>query len=145
MNWQKINEISLEPSSLRSLKVERSDEQWRTLLSADVYQITRQSATERPFSSQMCQSFESGRYLCACCQLPLFDADLKFDSGSGWPSFTAPAGDNCVVYVKDTSHGMQRIEVRCHDCDAHLGHVFPDGPAPSGLRYCINALALEKA
>ncbi|NVK31530.1 MAG: peptide-methionine (R)-S-oxide reductase MsrB [Gammaproteobacteria bacterium] len=145
MNWDAINKLSIGPDVIRKLKVDRTDEQWRASLAEDIYRITRLSATERPFSSTLCQSFEPGRYDCACCNLPLFDASLKFDSGTGWPSFSGPVAEERVVYVNDHSHGMQRIEVRCHDCDAHLGHVFPDGPEPSGLRYCINALALEKS
>ena len=96
--------------------------------------------TERPFSSEMCSRFEPGRYACACCGTALFDASEKFESGTGWPSFTAPVEDAVVAYVEDRSYGM----TVCAVCDAHLGHVFPDGPQPTGLRYCINAVALEK-
>jgi methionine-R-sulfoxide reductase len=103
------------------------------------------SGTEQPFSSEMCSLFEPGQYKCACCSTLLFDASEKFESGSGWPSFTQPLDPTTVSYVGDVSHGMTRIEATCAVCDAHLGHVFPDGPKPSGLRYCINAAALEKA
>ncbi len=130
------------PSSRRD---ERSDAQWREVLSEEQYQITRRGGTERAFSSGSCTLFEPGRYHCVCCSGLLFDAQAKFDSGSGWPSFTTPARDNGIDYILDNSHGMQRIEARCSDCDAHLGHVFPDGPAPTGLRYCMNALSMEKS
>jgi peptide-methionine (R)-S-oxide reductase len=125
---------------------ERTDEEWASVLSRDVYQVLRRHGTERPFSSAMCSSFEPGRYACAGCGEMLFDAARKFDSGTGWPSFTAPLEDELIHYIADTSYGMTRIEVRCAVCDGHLGHVFPDGPPEAGgLRYCINALALAKA
>ncbi|MEN3373540.1 peptide-methionine (R)-S-oxide reductase MsrB [Dechloromonas sp. ZS-1] len=123
---------------------ERSEAAWQALLSPEAFHVTRQKGTERAFSSSMCSRFEPGRYACACCGTPLFDADTKFDSGSGWPSFTQALTPDVVAYHADHSHGMTRVETTCNVCDAHLGHVFPDGPAPSGLRYCINALALRK-
>lgn len=123
---------------------ERTPEQWRQQLDAEQYRVTRESGTEAPHSSPMCAVFEPGRYDCICCGTTLFDSGTKFDSGTGWPSFTAPLIDNVVAYSLDRAHGMQRVEVTCNICDAHLGHVFPDGPPPSGLRYCINAVALRK-
>lgn len=126
-------------------RVEFTDEEWRGRLDPDVYRITRKGGTERPHSSDMCSSFEPGRYGCACCGTLLFDSATKFDSGTGWPSFTVPVAENVISYHKDISFGMIRVETRCSVCDAHLGHVFPDGPQPSGLRFCINALALQKA
>lgn len=125
-------------------RVERSDAEWRAVLSPEQFYVTRQKGTERAHSSGMCALFEPGRYACACCGTELFDAGDKFDSHSGWPSFTQAIAPGLVAYHGDQSHGMQRIETTCNICDAHLGHVFPDGPAPSGLRYCINALALIK-
>ena len=126
-------------------RVELTREQWRERLSEAQYRVTREHGTEAPHSSPMCSAFEPGRYDCVCCGTELFDSHTKFDSGTGWPSFTAPLTDNVVAYSLDRSHGMQRIEVSCSVCDAHLGHVFPDGPAPSGLRFCINAVALRKS
>lgn len=125
-------------------RVEHTDAEWRARLTPEQYQVTRRKGTERPFSSEMCSLFEPGRYACVCCDTPLFDAQEKFESGTGWPSFTQPVDAAAVAYHLDDAHGMRRIETTCSTCDAHLGHVFPDGPAPSGLRYCINAVALRK-
>jgi len=125
-------------------RVEKTPEQWRAQLDAEQFRVTREQGTEPAHSSPMCSIFEPGRYECVCCATPLFDASSKFDSGTGWPSFTAPLLDDVVAYTLDRSHGMQRIEVTCNVCDAHLGHVFPDGPAPGGLRFCINAVALRR-
>ena len=111
----------------------------------DVYQITRDAGTERPFSSPMCSHFEPGVYACVCCETPLFDSTEKFDSGTGWPSFTQPIDPNTVAYFSDGSIiDRMRTEITCNVCDAHLGHVFPDGPAPGRLRYCVNALSLKR-
>ncbi|WP_280817593.1 peptide-methionine (R)-S-oxide reductase MsrB [Variovorax sp. TBS-050B] len=126
-------------------RVERDDAAWRERLTPEQYRITRQKGTERAHSSSMCALFEPGRYHCVCCGTALFDADSKFRSGSGWPSFHRPLAPGVVAYHQDDSHGMRRVETTCNVCDAHLGHVFPDGPEPSGLRYCINAAALVKA
>jgi peptide-methionine (R)-S-oxide reductase len=123
---------------------ERSDAEWRARLSPEAYQVTRLKGTERPFSSPMCSRFEPGRYACVCCGTLLFDASEKFESGTGWPSFTQPVEEDVVAYHGDSSHGMSRVETTCAVCDAHLGHVFPDGPPPTGLRFCINAVALDK-
>ena len=125
-------------------RVERSDGEWKTRLTPEQYHVTRQHGTERAFSSAMCSRFEPGRYACICCGTLLFDGTTKFESGTGWPSFGQPAAHDVVAYTADNSYGMVRIEATCSVCDAHLGHVFPDGPAPSGLRYCMNAVSLEK-
>jgi peptide-methionine (R)-S-oxide reductase len=124
--------------------VTKTDAEWRALLTPDQYRITREKETEQAFSSEMCSLFEPGLYACVCCNTVLFDSQEKFESGTGWPSFTQPVKENAIAYHVDNSFGMQRIEVLCNVCGAHLGHVFPDGPTPSGLRYCINALALKK-
>lgn len=125
-------------------RVERSDEEWRAQLTGEQYHVTRRKATEHPFSSELCGLLAPGRYACVCCGTVLFDAAEKFESGTGWPSFSQPCDPRVVAYHVDESHGMQRIEVACNVCDAHLGHVFPDGPPPAGLRYCINGAALRK-
>jgi peptide-methionine (R)-S-oxide reductase len=125
-------------------KVTRSDQEWRALLSSEEYRITRQKGTERAFTGAYWQCHgEPGIYLCRCCGEALFDASSKFDSGSGWPSFQQPLEDGRVTEISDTSHGMHRVEVVCSRCDAHLGHVFPDGPGPGGQRYCINSASLQ--
>jgi len=125
-------------------RVEKTPEQWKELLTEEQFNITRLKATERAFSSDLCSYFEPGRYVCVCCGTALFDADEKFNSKTGWPSFTQPIKGNVVAYHKDNSFAMHRIEALCSTCDAHLGHVFQDGPEPSGLRYCINAASLKK-
>lgn len=125
-------------------RVVKTNEEWHELLSAEEFRVTRLKGTERAHSSEMCSLFESGKYACACCGTLLFDANEKFESGTGWPSFTQPATENAIAYNKDISYGMVRVEAICNTCDAHLGHVFPDGPEPSGLRYCMNAVALKK-
>lgn len=144
LKWDDVNRRARAGNPQPPNRVEKTPEQWRAQLSAEQYRVTREHGTERPHSSPMCAVFEPGRYACACCATTLFDSATKFDSGTGWPSFTAPAADDIVAYTLDGSYGMQRIEVTCNVCDAHLGHVFPDGPAPSGLRFCINAAALQK-
>jgi methionine-R-sulfoxide reductase len=143
-HWNQIIEQARAGNLAPPRRVEKTPEEWRGQLSDLAYAVTREHGTERPFSDPMCAIFEPGRYGCACCGTPLFDATHKFDSGTGWPSFTAPLEANVIAYHVDTSHGMTRVETLCNVCDAHLGHVFPDGPAPTGLRYCMNAVALEK-
>jgi peptide-methionine (R)-S-oxide reductase len=128
--------------SERPEKVVRSDGEWRTILTQEQYQVLRQKGTERPFTGALTQNHETGNYHCAGCDALLFLSGAKFDSGCGWPSFTLPAGSSAVVEHEDLSHGMRRVEVTCARCGGHLGHVFPDGPRPSGLRYCINSASL---
>ena len=144
LDWTGIVERAKTGNPASQHRDERTDEEWRELLTPEQFQIMRLKGTERPHSSDMCSLFEPGIYACACCKTPLFGSTTKFESGTGWPSFGAPLDDTAVAYHGDTSHGMVRIEATCNVCDAHLGHVFPDGPPPSGLRYCMNALALEK-
>jgi peptide-methionine (R)-S-oxide reductase len=144
LTWRGVLALARNGNPPPPRRDERSDDAWRAKLSPEQFHVTRQKGTERAFSSAMCSRFEPGRYACACCGTELFDAGTKFESGSGWPSFTQALAPGLVAYHGDFSHGMERVETTCAVCDAHLGHVFPDGPPPSGLRYCINALALDK-
>ena len=123
-------------------KVTKTQQEWREQLSPEAYHVCREHGTEAPFSGKLYHNKEDGIYRCVCCDAPLFTSDTKFDSGTGWPSFFEPYSDEALKEVKDTSFGMVRVEVRCARCDAHLGHVFPDGPEPTGLRYCINSVCL---
>ena len=124
-------------------KIRKSDTDWRRELSDEQYHICRQKGTERPFTGKYYQTKTSGTYRCACCGEPLFRSDHKYDSGSGWPSFYQAMDENAVETEQDQSHGMIRTEVHCRKCGSHLGHIFPDGPQPTGLRYCINSVSLD--
>ncbi|WP_135080282.1 peptide-methionine (R)-S-oxide reductase MsrB [Terasakiella sp. SH-1] len=124
-------------------KITKTEDEWRSQLSAEEYSVCRQNGTERAFSGRYWDSKIKGMYHCIGCGEALFDSETKYDSGSGWPSFYQPVTNQCVEETRDTSHGMVRVEVHCAKCESHLGHVFEDGPQPTGLRYCINSLSLN--
>jgi peptide-methionine (R)-S-oxide reductase len=147
LTWKDIINFSVNGNPVPDKRVEKTEAEWKAQLTPEQFRITRQKATERPHSGALCSSYEAGKYNCVCCNTPLFDSTIKFSSGTGWPSFTQPIKENAIKYQKDSSLGMVRVEVMCNTCDAHLGHVFPDGPEPSGLRYCVNSesMQLEKA
>jgi len=143
LKWIDVIRFSNKGNPTPPKRVEKSNEDWKKLLTAEQFQITRLKGTERPFTGEYCEAHEPGRYACICCGIPLFDSRLKFESGTGWPSFTQPVEENVVAYHKDSGYGMVRVEVLCNVCDSHLGHIFPDGPEPSGLRYCINSASIK--
>ncbi len=143
LTWKDIVSYATNGNPEPDRRLVRSDEEWKKILTAEQYKITRLKGTEPPGSGEYCHLYVPGVYQCVCCGTLLFDSSLKFESESGWPSFTQPIKPNAIKYKKDTSFGMIRIEALCNTCDAHLGHVFPDGPEPSGLRFCINSAAIR--
>ena len=143
MKWNDVLNLS-RANMPPDKRVVKTKAEWKALLTPEQFHVTREHGTERAFTGEYCGLFAPGMYACICCNTPLFDSTTKFNSGTGWPSFTGPVKDNVVRYQKDTSWGMVQMEVNCNVCDAHLGHVFPDGPAPSGLRFCINSASLKK-
>lgn len=145
LNWNDVIAFATNGNPTPDRRVEKTEKEWESLLTAEQFRVTRKRGTERSFSHDLCRSYDPGLYSCVCCSNLLFDSSEKFDSGTGWPSFAQPVQINSVKYIMDNSFGMTRVEVQCNNCDAHLGHVFPDGPAPSGLRYCMNGEALVKA
>jgi peptide-methionine (R)-S-oxide reductase len=133
----------VEKKAPMSEKIKKTDQEWQKELSPEQYQVTRQAGTERAFTGKYWNTKDKGVYACACCGQPLFSSDTKFESGTGWPSFWQPLEEGAVETETDHSNGMVRTEARCAKCDAHLGHVFEDGPEPTGLRYCMNSASLD--
>lgn len=143
IDWQEVHRRSLKGNPDPPRRLEKSEQEWQQELTAEQFQVARKKGTEKPFSGEYCEAHQPGRYACVCCGTVLFDSSEKFSSSSGWPSFTEPVEENVVRFEEDSSLGMSRIEVLCNVCDAHQGHVFPDGPEPTGLRYCVNSASLK--
>jgi peptide-methionine (R)-S-oxide reductase len=143
MKWIDVLQLANKGNHTPSTRIEKSEEEWRNVLSPEEFVITRKHGTERAWSGEYCEAHALGLYACRCCGTTLFDSRTKFESGTGWPSFTESVEPNVIKYISDKSYGMVRIEVQCNVCDAHLGHVFPDGPPPTGLRFCINSASIK--
>ena len=143
LNWNDVIRFANHGTPAPDRRVEKTEQEWKEILTPEQFRITRLKGTERAGSGEFCHAHDAGKYNCICCENSLFDSTIKFESGTGWPSFTQPIKENAIKYEKDVSYGMVRVEVMCNTCDAHLGHVFPDGPAPSGLRYCINSESID--
>lgn len=144
LTWAGVLDFANNGNPTPPRRVEKTEQEWAALLTEEQFRVTRAKGTERAHSSDMCRLFTPGRYACLCCQEVLFDAATKYESGTGWPSFTQSVSAEVIGYHADAGHGMQRVEVTCNVCDAHLGHVFRGGPPPGGLRYCINAVSLRE-
>jgi peptide-methionine (R)-S-oxide reductase len=142
LTWKDVMAFAVKGNPKPNRRIEKSEEEWKEILTTEQYRIARRKGTEAPGTGALCSVYDAGKYNCVCCDTPLFDSTIKFSSGTGWPSFTQPIAENAIKYEKDASFGMVRVEVMCNTCDAHLGHVFPDGPEPSGLRYCINSASM---
>ena len=143
LTWKEVIDFAVKGNPLPNRREEKTESEWRDILTPEQFRITRKKGTEAAHSGALCSFYEPGIYNCVCCNTPLFDSTIKFNSGTGWPSFTQPIKENAIKYIKDSSFGMVRIEALCNTCDAHQGHVFPDGPEPSGLRYCINSVSMR--
>ncbi len=143
INWNDIINFANHGNPIPDRRVEKTEEEWKEILSPEQFRITRKKGTEAVGSGALCSAHDAGMYSCICCDTPLFDSTIKFESHSGWPSFTQPIKESAIKYEKDAGFGMVRVEVMCNTCDGHLGHVFPDGPAPSGLRYCVNSESIR--
>jgi peptide-methionine (R)-S-oxide reductase len=143
MKWSDVVQYARHGGPAPDRRIEKTDAEWKAVLTPDEFMVMRKKGTERAFTGEYCEAHDPGLYACRCCNTPLFDSSLKFDSGTGWPSFTEPVKNNVIRYEEDFSYGMHRVEVMCSVCDAHLGHVFPDGPPPTGLRFCINSASIR--
>lgn len=143
MKWLDVLQFASKGNAKPPKRVEKTDAEWRAMLTEEEYYVCRKKGTERAFTGEYCEAHEPGLYACRCCGTVLFDSRTKFESGTGWPSFTIPVEPDVIKYTKDTSYGMVRVEVECNVCDCHLGHVFPDGPPPTGLRFCINSASIK--
>lgn len=143
IKWKEVIDFTKNGNPTPTFRVEKTDEEWKALLTPEQYRITRKKGTERSYSGELCGLHDPGVYSCVCCDTELFDSTIKFESGSGWPSFTQPITENAIKYDADQSFGMTRVEAMCNTCDGHLGHIFPDGPAPSNLRYCVNSESIK--
>ena len=143
LTWKDVINFSVVGNLKPDRRIEKTEKEWSAQLTSEQFRITRQKGTERPNSGALCSIYDAGKYACVCCDTPLFDSTIKFSSGTGWPSFTQPIKENAIKYERDTAFGTVRVEVMCNSCEAHLGHVFPDGPEPSGLRYCINSESMK--
>ena len=143
MKWTDVLNFAKKGNLLPDKRIEKPDAEWLKVLTPDEFRITRKKGTERAFAGEYCEAHEPGLYACRCCGTPLFDSTRKFESRTGWPSFTEPVKQNVIKFEGDTSFRMARIEVMCNVCDCHLGHVFPDGPPPTGLRFCINSASIR--
>lgn len=143
LTWKKVIDFTKNGNPIPTMRVDKTDAEWKALLTPEQFRITRQKGTERSFSGELCNAHDPGIYSCICCGTELFDSTIKFESGTGWPSFTQPIKENAIKYEADHSFSMTRVEVMCNTCDGHLGHVFPDGPAPGNLRYCVNSESIK--
>ena len=143
LKWIDVIRLSTKGNLTPPQRIEKSEAEWKKILTDEQFQIARLKGTERAFTGEYCEAHTPGLYACVCCNTLLFDSTVKFESGTGWPSFTQAVQENVIKYHKDSSYGMVRVEVMCNVCDGHLGHVFPDGPEPSGLRYCINSASVQ--
>ena len=143
MKWSDVITYSTKGNPAPDKTIVKSDEEWKKILTPQEFSVLRNKGTERAFTGEYCEAHDPGLYACRGCGTPLFDSTEKFESGTGWPSFTTPVKDNVIKYVGDKSHGMYRVEILCNVCDGHLGHVFPDGPLPTGLRFCINSASIK--
>ncbi|MCK7589042.1 peptide-methionine (R)-S-oxide reductase MsrB [Subsaxibacter sp. CAU 1640] len=143
LTWKNVIDFAVNGNPEPNRRVEKTEAEWKSILTAEQYRITRKKGTEAPGTGALCSVYDAGKYSCVCCDEPLFDSTIKYESKSGWPAFTQPIAENAIKYEKDVSFGMVRVEVMCNVCDSHLGHVFPDGPEPSGLRYCVNSESIK--